>query len=53
MFLDATWTFDGDQLQFTDIDSDPNAVRDFGIPKTRIAVGEEATTELVSLSTPT
>ena len=24
MFLDATWTVDGDQLQFSDIHSNPN-----------------------------
>ena len=45
MFLDATWTVDGDQLQFSDIHSDPNTVRDFGVPRTRIAVGEDPTAE--------
>jgi TRAP-type C4-dicarboxylate transport system substrate-binding protein len=40
MFLDAAWTVDGDQLRLSDIHSDPNAVRDFGIPATRIAIGE-------------
>ena len=29
-FLDAAWTFENDELRFTDINSNPNAVRDFG-----------------------
>jgi TRAP-type C4-dicarboxylate transport system substrate-binding protein len=40
-FLDATWTFDGDQLRLTDINSDPNAVREFSLPWTRIAVDRD------------
>jgi TRAP-type C4-dicarboxylate transport system substrate-binding protein len=50
-FFDATWTVDGDQLQFTDINSDPNAVRIFGLPRTRILVGDDAASEPVSPST--
>jgi TRAP-type C4-dicarboxylate transport system substrate-binding protein len=45
MLFDATWTFDGNQLQFTDIHSDPDTVRDFGRPRTRIAVGADAQSE--------
>ena len=48
MFFDATWTVDGDQLQFTDIHSDPDTVRDFGVPRTRIAVGDDPQSEPVS-----
>ena len=33
-FLDAAWTVDGDQLRLTDINSDPNAVAEFGLPWT-------------------
>ena len=29
-FLDAAWTFENGELRFIDINSDPNAVRDFG-----------------------
>ena len=35
-FLDAAWTLDGDQLRFVDINSDPSAVRDFGVEWTKI-----------------
>jgi TRAP-type C4-dicarboxylate transport system substrate-binding protein len=36
-FLDAAWTLEGDQLRFVDINSDPDAVRDFGADWTKIA----------------
>jgi TRAP-type C4-dicarboxylate transport system substrate-binding protein len=35
-FLNAAWTFEGDQLRFVDIDSDPAAVREFSLPWTKI-----------------
>jgi TRAP-type C4-dicarboxylate transport system substrate-binding protein len=35
-FLDAAWTIEGDQLRLTDINSDPAAVREFGLPWTKI-----------------
>jgi TRAP-type C4-dicarboxylate transport system substrate-binding protein len=35
-FLDATWTLEGDQLRFVDINSDPAAVEDFDRPWTNI-----------------
>ncbi|MEP7113535.1 MAG: TRAP transporter substrate-binding protein DctP [Ilumatobacteraceae bacterium] len=35
-FLDANWTLDGDQFRFVDINSDPSAVRDFGVVWTKI-----------------
>ena len=36
VFLDAAWTLDGDQLRLTDINSDPGAVAEFGLPWTKI-----------------
>jgi hypothetical protein len=39
-FLDATWSLEGDQLRFADINSNPNAIRDFGLQWTRIESAE-------------
>jgi TRAP-type C4-dicarboxylate transport system substrate-binding protein len=36
-FLDAAWTLQGDQLRFVDINSDPNAIKEFSLPWTKIA----------------
>jgi TRAP-type C4-dicarboxylate transport system substrate-binding protein len=36
LFLDSAWTLNGDQLRFVDINSDPGAVTEFGLPWTKI-----------------
>jgi hypothetical protein len=36
VWLDATWSLDGDQLRFADIHSGPRAIDDFSLPWTKI-----------------